>query len=303
MSHYYAHGKLLLSGEYVVLHGATALALPTLQGQSLKVHPAGGASFRWTALEQDGRPWLQASFDPEFLNLLDADDIRKAKVIQSMLRTARQLNRDFGQQLGATQAITQLHFDKDWGLGSSSSLVGLIAQWAQVDPYALFDRHLTGSGYDVACAMQEKPLLYQRKGANRSWQSIEFKPEFRDRLRFVYLGHKQYSDLEVKQFMANGAPSQSLIDEVSGISLALAQADTLDNFAWLLDQHEQLIGNLLQRTPIGQSHFKGFPGTVKSLGAWGGDFVLTVVPDPQAAEAWLQAHDYTTVLQYDQLFP
>ena len=34
---YYSNGKLLITGEYVVLDGATALAIPTKYGQSLCV--------------------------------------------------------------------------------------------------------------------------------------------------------------------------------------------------------------------------------------------------------------------------
>jgi len=33
----YSNGKLLLTGEYLVLEGATALAVPTKFGQDLKV--------------------------------------------------------------------------------------------------------------------------------------------------------------------------------------------------------------------------------------------------------------------------
>ena len=34
---FYAHGKLLITSEYLVLDGAEALALPTVYGQSLEV--------------------------------------------------------------------------------------------------------------------------------------------------------------------------------------------------------------------------------------------------------------------------
>ena len=36
---FYSHGKLLLTGEYVVLDGAKALAIPTNKGQYLTVKP------------------------------------------------------------------------------------------------------------------------------------------------------------------------------------------------------------------------------------------------------------------------
>ena len=37
MSQFYSHGKLLITGEYLVLDGAKALAVPTVFGQDLSV--------------------------------------------------------------------------------------------------------------------------------------------------------------------------------------------------------------------------------------------------------------------------
>src|SRR5690554_8127321 len=55
--HFKARGKLLLTGEYLVLHGARALALPLNKGQSMKVaYPAQSKAFlQWTALLPEGR--------------------------------------------------------------------------------------------------------------------------------------------------------------------------------------------------------------------------------------------------------
>jgi hypothetical protein len=56
-------GKILLSGEYLVLDGATALGLVSRHGQSLTVETNSTAkpgTLRWTALDMDGKPWMEA---------------------------------------------------------------------------------------------------------------------------------------------------------------------------------------------------------------------------------------------------
>ena len=35
---FYSHGKILLTGEYAVLEGVKALALPTQRGQSIQIN-------------------------------------------------------------------------------------------------------------------------------------------------------------------------------------------------------------------------------------------------------------------------
>ena len=42
----------------------------------------------------------------------------------------------------------------------------------------------------------------------------------------------------------------------------------------LLRKHEKIISNVLGRKPVGETEFRDFNGLVKSLGAWGGDFLL-----------------------------
>jgi len=301
MSPYYAHGKLLLSGEYLVMDGAKALALPTSLGQSLHVQEYEGNSIRWQALDCHGKIWLEAYFAPDTLDMISSDDVRKAQSLQKMLRNAKKLAPGFLKQ-GGIRITTQLHFERSWGLGSSSTLVALIAQWAEVDPFALFDTSLTGSGYDVACALQQKPIFYQRIDGKRQVESIPFKPLFAKQLRFVYLGEKQLSSDEVRQYKSRPKPSQEQIDRITAISEALVTCEKLSDFADLIQEHENILSAVLHRKPVAQTRFMGYPGAVKSMGAWGGDFVLATAPDKKAADAWLAQNGYTTVLQYDQLF-
>ncbi len=52
MQNFYSRGKLLLTGEYVVLDGALALALPTKFGQSLKVQPIDSQNIFWKSIDE-----------------------------------------------------------------------------------------------------------------------------------------------------------------------------------------------------------------------------------------------------------
>ena len=62
MQKYYANGKLLLTGEYLVLDGALALALPTKLGQSLTVEKTNGDNLIWESLDSKSYAWFQHSY-------------------------------------------------------------------------------------------------------------------------------------------------------------------------------------------------------------------------------------------------
>jgi len=54
MSTFYSNGKLLLTGEYVVLDGALSLAIPTQFGQSLTVKEINAPKLIWKSLDKNG---------------------------------------------------------------------------------------------------------------------------------------------------------------------------------------------------------------------------------------------------------
>ena len=49
----------------------------------------------------------------------------------------REQNQDFLAELKGAVIETQLDFLRNWGLGSSSTLINNIAQWANVNPFDL----------------------------------------------------------------------------------------------------------------------------------------------------------------------
>ena len=156
---YYSQGKFLLTGEYLVLKGALALALPLKLGQTLTVEKVCTPSLQWNA-HKPNAPWFSVSLNPENLEIIDSDDQSKAEKLRQILQAVKQLNpKAFeGNNLKFT---TRLDFDPNWGLGSSSTLIANLARWANVNPYELLKLTFGGSGYDLACATAEKPIYYQ----------------------------------------------------------------------------------------------------------------------------------------------
>jgi mevalonate kinase len=298
---FYAHGKLLLTGEYVVLQGATALAVPTKLGQWLEVHQKEAGQLWWQARDHEGKTWFEARFELPYFEVCFCTNQQIANRLQRLLMVAFDLQPDMEMELSRSLVQTRLEFNLKWGLGSSSSLVSLVAQWFKIDPLELFAQSQTGSGYDVACATADGPILFRRQGTQVSIQPTTFKPAFRNHLLLVYLGQKQVSSFEVRRYLASQDISTDLIQQINGLTHTVLHASDLTEFTDAMVAHEELLAEVLHREPVKELHFSSFPGEMKSLGAWGGDFVLAMVPDVTAAEAWLKTHRYSTFFSYDDL--
>jgi mevalonate kinase len=299
---YYSHGKLLLSGEYLVLDGATALALPTRQGQWLKVAPSGEGGLQWVSTGVDGSAWFEARFEMEEFRAGTAgtrfpEDLRGRLLF--ILRQALELNPGFGEHLDGARVETVLEFPREWGLGSSSTLISNLAHWAGVNPYLLLQKTLGGSGYDIAAARSGGPFFYTLAPDKRpEITPAPFSPPFAEDLFFVYLNQKQDSREGISRYRQAGAPPQSAIDAVSALSREMAGAPDLQTFRELLQAHEALIGDLLTMPPVKQRLFPDYPGSVKSLGAWGGDFILATGRDE--GREYFRKKGYSVLRRYGE---
>ena len=136
MKHFRANGKLLITGEYTVLRGALALAVPTQLGQTLNVIPVPDShDLVWESYTVDSELWFTTRFDPD-LSILEASDSLKAQNLKRILTVAKSLNPSW--DFKGHVARTDLEFHRLWGLGSSSTLIALVAQWADVNAFDLF---------------------------------------------------------------------------------------------------------------------------------------------------------------------
>ena len=288
MTNYKANGKFLLTGEYLVLKGALALALPLKLGQSLEVQTLETDENRllWKASQPEGH-WFSVLLSKTDIQVIDSDDDAKASKLAELLKAVKSLNGNAfnGNDL---QFETHLDFNPEWGLGSSSTLIANLAQWANVNPYALLKLTFGGSGYDIACASARRPIFYQIVNGKPVTQAVDFNPTFADKLFFVYQGKKQSSAKEVGKFQNRVVQidMQDDMDAVSEISRSLVSCTDFNAFCTFLQIHEDIIAHCIGREPL-KTHFPDFQGTIKSLGAWGGDFFL-------AATEWneSQVRDY-----------
>ena len=311
MSHFQAHGKFLLTGEYLVLKGALALALPLKLGQSLEVSLADTDTHRlhWIAQQPD-KPWFSVLFDTDTLQPITTDDPAKAKKLADILKAVRQLKPNAFH--GADMRFrTHLDFDPNWGLGSSSTLIANLARWANVNPYELLKLTFGGSGYDIACTTAEGPIYYQLRtevpepveGPTPTIKPIAFQPPFADHLFFIYQGQKQSSSKEIKAFLAKTNPVdlQKDIEAVSEISRAVPRCENLDEFGLLMQCHERIIARCIGQEPI-QKRFPDFDGVLKSLGAWGGDFILAATKwDESQVKAYFKEKGLEVVFGYKEM--
>ena len=294
---YHANGKLLISAEYLVLKGAVALAVPLNKGQSMTVETGLQEGLQWHARTLSGS-WFNATFD-KHLNVTSSSSAPHAQRLKSILRQAVAQNPAAATELSNKTVTTQLEFDPRWGWGSSSTLLSLLAQWLEIDPYPLMDATFGGSGYDLACAIARRPLFYCRETSQEpKITTAPFNPSYMDQLGVVWLNQKQTSSQEVRRFLSNQQSHQALVEKASQLTREMAIANTSEDFGRLMQQHETLIARATGQTPVQQRLFPDFKGSIKSLGAWGGDFVLFVTPDSLSS-----ACSYFTAKGHRTLFP
>jgi hypothetical protein len=134
-------------------------------------------------------------------------------------------------------------------------------------------------------------------------QPTEFCPPFAEQLFFIFLKQKQNSREGIRRYRA--LPQVTHIEQVSELTHRMLHADSLADFEEAMRQHEQLVAATLQLPPVQQTHFADYPhGVIKSLGAWGGDFVLaTSSASPTDTRAYFVERGYDTFFSFfDMLY-
>jgi len=299
MQSFYSNGKLLLTGEYVVLDGAKALALPTKYGQSLIVNPITEQKLYWKSFNSQGKVWFEDELSVKTLKksftLSNNDVLRR---LFEIIISAKQLNDTFLSSDSGSSVTTQLDFPNNWGLGSSSTLINNVAQWAQVDAYKLLEMTFGGSGYDIACAQNATPIFYQKNNDVRTIKPITFKPQFEEHLYFLHLNKKQNSGKAITHYNTKSVEPTN-IKRISSISNAIVDCSDFDMFCSLMDEHEQILSKILNMPTIKTQLFPDFSGSIKSLGAWGGDFVLVGVKDDPIP--YFSSKGYNTIITFGEM--
>ena len=296
---FHSNGKLLISGEYAILDGALGLAIPTSYGQSLQLAPTASGILEWKSYDLNTQPWFTAEFNLGSLAIISASDQTTAETLQGLLREAQRLNPLVLKDSEGIEMEAHLGFPRDWGLGSSSTLINNLAQWARVDPYTLLWNAFGGSGYDIACARHNAPITYRLGAGGAQVREIDFDPIFKNSLYFVHLNQKQSSKKAIEAYRYQGGGTENLIQRITEITQQLIRAATLAEFEAQIEEHESILSKVLGIPPVKQRLFPDHPGVVKSLGAWGGDFVLA--SGDHGVRDYFGAKGYPTVIPYGKM--
>jgi mevalonate kinase len=305
--HFYSNGKLLLTGEYLVLDGAKSLAIPTKFGQDLAVIPIKESQLIWGSFTVEGNCWFEAVFELPKLRLISAtfesDKEENAEIIAEtlleILLEAKKMNPNFLNADGGFLVKTTLTFPRKWGLGSSSTLINSIASWAKVDAFRLLWNSFKGSGYDIACAQHNSPIFYQLIAQKPIVTPVYFNPVFQENLFFVFLNQKQNSKEGIVKFRERQQDFSNEIARISAISELFLKSKSLENFNELIIEHEQIISSIINLKPVKEKVFPDYFGEIKSLGAWGGDFVLAT--GNESTPNYFKNKGFETVFNYDKI--
>ena len=299
---FYSNGKLLITGEYLVLDGAKAFALPTKFGQNLIVDSGTNKEIKWKSYDSDGSVWFEDTISfGEISNIekLEKNDSVRNTLLE-ILREAFKLNPDFIENFDGFLVTTHLTFPRFWGLGTSSTLINNIAQWLKVDAFELLKNSFGGSGYDIACAQNNSPILYQLENGKPIVEKVDFAPEFTQNISFVYLDKKQSSKAAIASYYNNKNENlEETIAENDKITLSVIGAKTIETFGLAIEKHETEMGKILKMQTVKESLFPDFDGVIKSLGAWGGDFVMVIAKENSMF--YFNEKGYVTVIPYEEM--
>lgn len=295
---FYSNGKLLLTGEYTVLDGAIALALPTKFGQYLHVADAENNTFSWKSYDKDGSIWFEdeISFEAVKNKSYNNSENTIRNTLIDILHQAYRQNPDFIENSNGYKVTTTLTFPRFWGLGTSSTLLNNIAQWLKIDAFELLRESFGGSGYDIACAQNDTPILFQLEGGKTFVKPVAFRPEFAENICFVYLNQKQSSKTAINAYRNKHQNIENIIPQINKITAAAVKTNNSNEFSEIMQSHEIIMSHVLEMQTAKEALFPDFKGVIKSLGAWGGDFVMVI--SEENPETYFKERGYHIIIPY-----
>lgn len=295
---FYSNGKLFILGEYYVLEGAKVFALPTKFGQFLNVFPIHSPKLSWKSYDANGSVWYND--DIAIADIVANNQTSNDKIRNTLIDILHQAHLANPSVLTKGYVVeTKLTFPRIWGLGTSSTLINNVAQWFQIDAFLLLQKSFGGSGFDIACAQNNTPVTYQVFNNEPIVQQVIFNPSFKNNIWFVYLNQKRDSKEAIANFRKKQKNLTSEVAEVSKMTDELLQIQNLQTFIDFFKRYEKKLSTILEIPTIQEQLFPDFNGVIKSLGGWGGDFVM--VATAENPEAYFKAKGYPTIISYQNM--
>ena len=280
MQTFFAPGKILLAGEYAVLLGLEAHAVPVKQGQWMEFFayntPENQApTVHFKALDEHGESWIENTYD------LDSEVWRDtpAPELDAFDKVLQFVSADFWESQTSYRIETRLEFGRETGLGSSSTFIALMAQCFRLDPQKLQEHIFAGSGYDVAVACLGKPLSFWRNEKGAHYRQWSLPATLTEDWSVVFLGHKvnsRHSAAEIIENLKEVLAEPFYKQQFERVLRIVRDAETTASVEAALEMYQLLLAQLVNMdTPYKQFGLKPVKqGLCKWLGAWGGDMLL-----------------------------
>lgn len=269
-----SNGKILLTSEYLVLDGAKAIALPSKLTQDLYIEQCDKEIIEWQGFDEKGNVWYEENFYLKNNDLVYSAEKNNTSEKLLLLFNHILKTREAKDILG-NKFSTKLNFKREWGLGTSSTFVNNLAKWANIDPYRLLFSAFKGSGYDIACCDVNNPIIFEKKQNSINVKNITFNPPFIENIYLIHLDKKQNTQTSITNYLRTKSEKNNLIKKINLISEEMLQCKNLNHFEDLIVEHESIISQAISQEPIQKLTFNDYDlGKIKSLGAWGGDFIL-----------------------------
>lgn len=260
------------------------------------------SDIHWFSYDKEGNEWFKAQISLMDFSPIKSTDDERALYVQKLLKGAVRLNSEFLSKWNGFDIKTYLEFPLDWGLGSSSTLTHLVAKWADVNPLLLHFKISEGSGYDVASAGVDSPITYQLIDDTINYTAVDFDPPFKENIFFVHLNKKQSSNDAIAYYFKNAKGRKTLTKSLTEITEETLKCTALSKFIDIMERHELLISEHLGLDTIRDTFFSDFEGGMKSLGAWGGDFMMVASKKGQDyVQSYFKSKGYSTLVSYTDM--
>jgi mevalonate kinase len=156
-----------------------------------------------------------------------------------------------------------------------------------------------GSGYDIACAQNDTPIIYYLEQGKPVVEKVNFHPTFTENLYFVYLNQKQNSKNAIASYKEKKNNLDDAKEIINQLTETVLNAKDQNTFAQTLEKHEKELSSILEIRTVKESLFPDFDGTIKSLGAWGGDFVLVI--SKENPRPYFMSKGFETIVPYQEM--
>ena len=283
----------------MVLDEANALAFPTKFGQSMSVTKINEPKIVWKSFNCNDELWMHYEFSINDIEIPQKKIGDEKDRLISILREVKKLNPKFLNETNGYRIISKLDFARNWGLGSSSTLISNISKWANVDPFKLLEATFGGSGYDIAAAQRNVPILYAKTPNEYHITELSINWGFTNQIFFVHLNKKQNSRDGIFNYQKLKNNNQEVIRRINELTTNICQCQSLSEFESAINEHEQLISKIIQQKTVKELLFNDYKGSIKSLGAWGGDFILAT--GSQKNWNYFREKGFKTILSFKEM--